>query len=148
MTTASVSDVLIVSREIRIPRAEFTFTFSRSGGPGGQNVNKVNTKARLEWAVAESAALPDDVKARFLAANRRRVTAEGRFQISSQRFRDQSRNVDDCLAKLRELVTQAATVSKPRKKTRPGRASQERRLAEKRRQASRKQQRRPPVGDE
>ena len=59
--------VLTVNSRIQIPHEEFEFSFARSGGPGGQNVNKVNSKALLRWPVAHSAALPDDVRARFLA---------------------------------------------------------------------------------
>ena len=142
---SSGENVLVVSRSIRIPRHEFVFTFMRSSGPGGQNVNKVNTKVRLRWPVVESASLPDTVKKRLLEKYRRRITADGELLITSQRYRDQSRNVDDCLQKLRELLTDVATPPKPRKKTKPSRASKERRLREKREQSDRKRSRRKPA---
>ena len=137
--------MLVVSRLIRIPLDEFAFTFMRSSGPGGQNVNKVNTKVRLRWSVVESPSLPDSVKKRLLEKYRRRVTATGDLLITSQRYRDQSRNVDDCLEKLRELLTDVAKPPVQRKKTRPSRASKERRLREKRVQSDLKRSRRKPA---
>lgn len=138
---------LAVNRRLRIPHSEFTFTFARSGGPGGQNVNKVNTKAVLRWPVSESPSLPEAVRQRFLAKNRRRITNEGDLVLSSQRYRDQARNVDDCLEKLRQLLAEAAAAPKPRKKTRPTRASKERRLKAKQQQSDKKRSRRPPSLD-
>ena len=142
-------DVLVVTDRIRIPRREFTFTFVRSSGPGGQNVNKVNTKARLRWPVASSASLSDEVKQRFLTKYRRRINADGELVMSSQRFRDQSRNVSDCLEKLRGLLLDVALAPTERKKTKPSRASVERRLEGKRQRSRRKRLRgRPKVDDE
>ena len=117
----------------------------RSSGPGGQNVNKVNTKVRLRWPVVESPSLPDPVKKRLLEKYHRRINSDGELLITSQRYRDQSRNVDDCLEKLRELLTDVGTTPKPRKKTKPSRASKERRLREKRVQSDRKRSRRKPA---
>jgi ribosome-associated protein len=136
--------VLAVNRRIRIPHAEFTLTFVRSSGPGGQNVNKVATKAQLRWNVSGSPSLPDSVRQRFLEKYRRRVTVDGELVMTSQRYRDQKRNADDCLEKLREMLTAVATPPKPRKKTKPSRGAIERRLREKRERGSRKQSRRRP----
>lgn len=146
--TDSQTEVLAVSRRVRIPLDEFTFTYVRSSGPGGQNVNKVSTKARLEWDVVASPSLPDDVRERFLQRYRRRISSAGVLGITSQRYRDRSRNVDDCLEKLRALLTEVLAAPKPRKKTRPTRGSQERRLAEKRRRSQRKQSRGRPSADD
>ncbi|MEQ8784875.1 MAG: alternative ribosome rescue aminoacyl-tRNA hydrolase ArfB [Pirellulaceae bacterium] len=139
--------MLIVNNRIRIPLDEFSFTFTRSGGPGGQNVNKVNTKATLRWPVADSPSLPETVRQRFLEKNRRRITNEGELVMSSQRYRDQARNVDDCLEKLRDLLAEAAIVPKVRKKTRPTRGSKERRLKAKQQKSDKKQGRKPPRFD-
>lgn len=144
----SADHVLIVTRSIRIPRDEFTFTFMRSSGPGGQNVNKVNTKVRLRWDVTGSPSLSEAVKARFQQAYSRRITAEGDLLITSQRYRDQVRNIDDCLEKLRELLAAVAAPPRRRKKTRPSRASKERRLKGKREQSERKRSRRKPGRDD
>jgi len=139
--------VLVVNPQLKIPLKEFQFTFARSSGPGGQNVNKVNTKALLRWAVAKSPSLPDDIRRRLVAKQRRRLTSEGELLISSQRFRDAGRNVADCLEKLRAMLAEAAVAPKRRKPTRPSRASVRRRLEQKRRIGQRKASRRPPEGD-
>jgi ribosome-associated protein len=139
---------LVITSRIKIPLEEFEFTFSRSGGPGGQNVNKVNTKALLRWPVAESTSLPEAVRERFVARQRRRINAEGLLLIGSQRYRDQGRNIDDCLSKLREMIAEVVTPPKPRRATRPTKASKERRLKAKRQASQKKQQRKRPRMEE
>lgn len=133
---------LEVNNRIRIPLDEFEFSYSRSSGPGGQNVNKVNSKALLRWPVVVSPSLPEPVRERFFAHYRNRITAEGDVLISSQRFRDQARNVDDCLDKLREMLAVAATPPTRRKRTKPTRGSIKRRLENKRHKSQKKQSRR------
>ena len=144
----SAENVLVVTRSIRIPRDEFTFTFMRSSGPGGQNVNKVNTKVRLRWDVANSPSLSEAVRERFQKTYSRRITTEGDLLITSQRYRDQARNIEDCLEKLRELLATVASPPQRRKKTRPSRASKERRLKQKRQQSDRKRNRKKPTRDD
>jgi ribosome-associated protein len=139
--------VLEITPQIRIPETEFTWSFARSGGPGGQNVNKVASKAELRWQVAASPSLPDVVKARLCSQQRRRIAASGELVLHSQRYRDQLRNRGDCLEKLRGLVLQAVAVPKRRKATRPSRGSQESRLREKRRRSTAKKIRRRPAED-
>jgi ribosome-associated protein len=133
--------MLVVNPRLSIPLREFVFTFARSSGPGGQNVNKLNTKATLRWNVTASGSLPEAVKARFLAKYRRRITNEGHLVIQSQRFRDQGRNIADCLEKLRAMLAEAAIAPKRRKPTKPSRASKQRRLKAKNERSSLKQQR-------
>ncbi len=140
--------MLSVTPKIQIPLRELEFTFSRSSGPGGQNVNKVNTKSQLRWRVTDTDALPPAVKERFLIKYRRRITSEGDLLLTSQRFRDRGRNVADCLAKLRELVLAVATAPVARKKTRPTLGSQRRRLAAKQARSEKKQQRKSPRLDD
>jgi ribosome-associated protein len=140
--------VLEVNRRIRIPLRELSFSFARSSGAGGQNVNKVNTKATLRWSVADSPSLPEDVRERFLARYRRRITREGDLVLTSQRFRDQGRNVADCVEKLRALLLEVATAPRRRRPTRPTRASRERRLQQKRGTGERKRMRQPPGHDD
>jgi ribosome-associated protein len=137
--------MLTVNARLQIPLREFTFSFARSSGPGGQNVNKVNTKALLRWPVMTSPSLPEPVRQRLLAKCRRQVTVDGDLLIVSQRFRDAGRNTADCLEKLRHLLLEAATPVRPRKPTRPTRGSVRRRIENKRLQSQKKRQRR--VGD-
>jgi ribosome-associated protein len=140
--------MLIVNPRLQIPLTEFEFSFARSSGPGGQNVNKVNSKAWLRWPVLASPSLPPAVRERFLAKYRNRVTAEGDLMLASQRYRDQGRNIDDCLEKLRAMLAEAATPPVRRKKTKPSRGSIERRLEGKREKSRKKQGRRGTFREE
>ena len=139
--------MLVVNEQISVPLKEFQFTFSRSAGPGGQNVNKVNTKVTLRWVVEDSASLPSDVRQRFLGEFARRINKEGELLVKSQRFRDQGRNVADCLNKLRQMLLSVATRPKTRRPTRSSRASRQRRLKDKRKLSEKKQRRRRPQDD-
>jgi len=139
---------MFVPPGISIPDGEFQFTFVRSSGPGGQNVNKVSTKAVLRWPAAASPSLLDPVRSRFLSRYAGRLTTGGEVVLSSQRFRDQSKNRDDCLEKLRTMLAAVAVAPRRRRKTKPSRSSVERRLTQKRQLSGRKQQRRErPSGD-
>ncbi len=130
--------MLVVNERLSVPLREFSFEFARSGGPGGQNVNKVASKATLRWAVERSPSLPEEVRRRFVAKHHRRINSDGELVLSSQRFRDQGRNVADCLEKLRAMLAEAAKRPKTRRRTRPTKASKQRRLDEKRRRSATK----------
>ena len=130
-----------VSAEIRIPEAELTFTFVRSSGPGGQAVNKVNSKAQLRWNFLESTSLPPAVRDRFLSGYGSRLTQAGDLLISSDRFRDRLQNRRDCLEKLRAMLASVAEEPKKRKKTRPGKGARERARKNKQRQGAKKRDR-------
>jgi len=136
-----------VGEGLAVPLRELRFEFTRASGPGGQNVNKRATRATLRFPAASSPSLPADVRARLLGIAARRLTAGGELVISSQRFRDQGRNVADCLEKLRALLREAAAPPRLRRPTRPSRASGESRLREKRLRSEAKRRRRPPAGD-
>ena len=140
--------MLVVTDRIQIPLRELDFTFVRSSGPGGQNVNKVSTKATMRWSATVSPSIPDSVRGRFLTKYRRRITKEGDIVITSQRFRDRGRNVADCLSKLREMIESVATPPKRRKPTVPSRASKARRRKNKEATSRRKQLRRKPSTDD
>ena len=133
--------MLAVTAQVQIPDSELSFTFVRSGGPGGQNVNKVSSKAVLRWNFAASVALPWPVRQRFLERFGSRLTGEGELIVTSDRHRDRLRNQEDCLEKLRELLLLVATPPKPRKKTKPGKGARERRHRHKREQGEKKRER-------
>src|SRR3984957_19745518 len=111
--------MLEINDQIMIPDTELSWTFVRSGGPGGQNVNKVASKAVLRWSLQNNTTLPDEVKLRLSGQQRRRITTEGEMVLSSQRYRDQDRNRQDCVEKLRGFVLSALEAPRPRKATRP-----------------------------
>jgi ribosome-associated protein len=134
--------MLEITNHVRIPDEEFSWRFVRSGGPGGQNVNKVASKAVLRWNFVASPSLPDDIKARLQQQQRRRITSDGDLLLTSQRYRDQERNRLDCLDKLAEMLRAAAVVPKKRRKTKPSRGAHERRLAAKKRRSALKSSRR------
>ena len=140
--------MLEVTGGIRIPLDEFAWSFARSGGPGGQNVNKVASKAVLRWDFEHRPSVPDDVKARFRERFPSRLTTEGEVVIASELTRDQGRNREDCLAKLAELVRAVARPPKVRRPTKPTKGSQRRRVDAKRRQSVRKAGRKVPGRDE
>jgi ribosome-associated protein len=140
--------MLVVSEAIRIPESEFQWSFARSGGPGGQNVNKVASKAVLRWNLDASKHVPAHVKDRFRSLFRRRITTEGELVLSGQRYRDQDRNRQDCLEKLADMLLQAAAVPEVRRPTKPSKASKRRRVEAKRRQSATKASRRKPAMDD
>jgi ribosome-associated protein len=141
------SSLLSVTDLLAIPLDEFRFEFARSGGPGGQNVNKVNSKAVLRWMPSESPSLPPAVKDRLLRAVSSRLTKDGELLVTSQLTRDQSRNVDDCLDKVRSLVLAAARPPRARRPSRPTLASKVRRVEAKLRRSTTKRLRRKPDAD-
>lgn len=139
--------MLEVNGQIRIPDDELHWSFVRASGPGGQNVNKVASKAVLHWNLVDSAVLPNEVKQRLRASVHRRMNAEGVLILSSQRFRDQKRNIDDCRDKLRAMIMQALRPPRLRKPTKPTRGSQAARLQAKKHRALVKVGRRRPIED-
>ena len=136
-------DVVVTPRVI-IPGDELAFAFSRSGGPGGQNVNKVSSKVELRWHPATSTALTDDERAWLLERLRSRLTGDGELIVTSTKTRDQLKNRDDATSKLALIVRAALVRPKPRRETRPSRAAKPRRLADKRHNAERKRGRARP----
>ncbi|MBS1962687.1 MAG: aminoacyl-tRNA hydrolase [Bdellovibrionales bacterium] len=128
-------------RKFTLPYAELDFSFVRSSGPGGQNVNKVNSKAVLRWNVAGTWCFSPEDHHRVLAKLGARLTAEGDLLVTSDRFRDQKQNKDDCVEKLLAILDQALAVPKARRKTKPTRASKKRKLDSKRRDGETKKMR-------
>jgi ribosome-associated protein len=137
-----------VTPTICIPLDEFEWSFARSGGPGGQNVNKVASKAVLRWPFEASPSVPLDVKARFRTAFGNRLTTDGDLVLSSEATRDQARNREDCLEKLAAMLRAAAQPPKLRRATKPSKSSKRRRVDAKRRTSATKAGRRRPNSDD
>ena len=134
-----------ITDTISIPDSEVRFDFVRSSGPGGQNVNKLATAAQLRFDVAHSASLSERVRGRLMQIARNRINSEGELIIEAKRHRSQEQNREDALDRLRELIRQAASRPKPRRRTRPTAASRERRLQNKTSRRAIKSMRRRPT---
>jgi ribosome-associated protein len=133
---------------MNIPRERLRIRFARAGGPGGQNVNKVATKAEVRFRVAEADWIPPPVRERLRILEANRINRAGELVIASDRFRTQAQNIEDCLRRLQDILAAASRRPKKRISTRPTRASKERRWQAKVRQGERKSARRwRPSGD-
>jgi len=137
---------IVVNDVITIPGAELTVTYARSAGPGGQNVNKLNTKAVLRWQVVASPSLSAGVRKRFLDRFGNRVNNEGELVLAADEHREQARNLTACRERLRQMLLSVATPPRRRLKTRPPRSAVEKRIRSKQQQ-SEKKSRRGPLGD-
>ena len=129
-----------------VPESALRFTFTRSSGPGGQNVNKLSTKARLHVALADLEPAIGPAAARRLAtlAGPAKLSAAGELMLSADESRSQSANRKACLDRLRELLVRALHPPRVRRRTRPSAGSRERRLEGKKRRSSVKRERRAP----
>ena len=120
---------------------ELQFSASRSSGPGGQNVNKVNTRVELRFHIASSALLSEEEKIRLLEKLAKKINSEGELILVSQTERSQLKNKEKVTERFYSLLTRALTPRKKRKPTKPSPASKEERLEEKRKQAEKKKRR-------
>ena len=132
-----------ITPEISLDENELRFEFVRSGGPGGQNVNKVSTAAQLRFDVKRSANLKPGVKKRIIKLAGRKMTRDGVLVIHANAFRSQEKNKEDALRRLSQLITDASRVPRQRKKTKPTLASKTKRLESKRKRSKVKEMRRP-----
>ena len=133
---------LPINAQVSIPVGELRFQFSRSGGPGGQHVNKSSTQAELIFDVDGSPSLSAAHKQRIRSKLRGYLSKEGVLRLTCQSTRSQAQNRQEALDRLQGLLARALLRAKPRKPTRPTRASQERRLAAKKRRSDVKRRRR------
>ena len=140
--------MLQITDELAIPWAELRFRFSRSGGPGGQHVNRVETQVELLFDVLGSAGLTDSQRARILDRLKGYIDKEGVLHLVSRSTRSQARNREEVIGRFKELLAQALHPRPRRLPTRPGRGARERRLAAKKRRSERKRRRRKPEIDE
>jgi ribosome-associated protein len=130
---------LLLAGGNRIPASELVEQASRSGGPGGQHVNTSSTRVTLRWNLRETRGLRPEARARALARLATRLTRAGEIVLHADSHRSRRRNQQDARERLQALVAEALVVEKPRRATKPTRASRGRRLDAKRRRGDSKQ---------
>lgn len=136
---AGQTDIVLQQRFV-LPAELLSVQFSRSGGPGGQNVNKVSSKVDLRLDLPATEPILGTVRLQRVQTRlANRIDSEGKLRVVSSEHRDQVRNLQAAMARMKHLLEDALIVAKPRKPTRPTRASKERRLAEKKHKSQRKQ---------
>lgn len=139
-----MSTPLVINDKVTLPGHDLEWTAVRASGPGGQNVNKVSSKIELSFDFEDSVALSDPTKARLRQLAKNTLDAEGRILVTSQKTRDQSKNLADARDKLRDIVLKALVVPKARKPTKPTKGSKVRRLTTKKKVGAKKAARKPP----
>lgn len=134
-----MADEIMISPNIIIPRADLSFRFARSGGPGGQHVNTADTKAILRYDVTNSAVLKNGLSeakfGRVLARLENRLDGEGVLQVTCQETRSQLSNKEIAIERFKAILQGALIEPKRRKKTKPSRAAKEKRLKAKKRKS-------------
>ena len=142
-----MAEPILVAPGVVVPESALAVRAVRSSGPGGQNVNKVASKIELRVDLAAVTGLGEQARARLLALAGPRLDSDGWLLVTSQRTRDQHRNLEDARDKVRALVQRSLVAPRRRRATAPTGASRERRLERKRRTGARKRARRAPPDD-
>ena len=137
---------LIINARLTIAASEFEVLHARSSGPGGQNVNKVNSKVTLKWSPAQCPGLSQAWRNRFVNRFANRINRDGKLVLHSERYRDQPRNLEDVRQRLTSMLLETQSAPKKRRPTKPSRGSQRRRLDSKSKHGQKKQARRKDYG--
>ncbi|MBI5215510.1 MAG: aminoacyl-tRNA hydrolase [Ignavibacteriae bacterium] len=131
-----MTEPLTITHTVSIPSSELTFRFARSGGRGGQNVNKVETKVELLFDVLQSPNLSDEERQRVLHRLESRIDSEGVLHVVSQEHRTQNKNREEATKKFVQLMKHALAKRKKRIKTKPSAEAKEKRLEEKKKRST------------
>jgi ribosome-associated protein len=131
--------MIAIMDHIKIPFSEFTFSFARSSGAGGQHVNKVNSKVILTWKIDETSACSAAVISRFKNRYGQFILDNGEVQLMSQKSRSQKSNIDDCIEKLHFMLNEVLSPPKIRRPTKPKRSAVLKRLSTKKKDSEKKQ---------
>jgi len=143
-----MDDVLSVTDDVFVPTAELTFRASRSGGPGGQHVNTSSTRVELAWDVGATPNLSEQQRARVLGKLANRINSEGVLLLTESGSRSQHKNKEAVTARFQELLAEALHVPKPRKRTKPSRASRQKGIEASKQRAEIKRLRGPVTREE
>lgn len=136
-----MDDVVSINPDLSIPRSELSYRATRAGGPGGQHVNTSSTRVELWWDVSASQAVNDEQRARIRDKLANRIGEDGMLRLTSAGSRSQHQNKEDVTARFGRMIAQALHQPKPRRKTKPPRASKEARLQEKKKRSQTKKHR-------
>jgi len=131
-----MNEPLPIREGVEIPASDLSYSFSRSGGPGGQHVNTTDTRVRLKFTLRQCSALPQGVKTRLRAAHPGWITTDGALVLTADGYRSRHRNIEDVRERLAKAIRAVWTPPKRRKKTRPSRGSVRRRLDGKKRRGA------------
>ena len=136
---------LIINARLTIADSEMQILHARSSGPGGQNVNKVNSKVTLRWSPKRCPGLNEGWRNRFIARFSNRINRDGLLVLHSEKYRDQPRNIEDVRQKLTQMLLETQSAPKKRRPTKPSKNSQRRRMDNKTKHSQKKQNRRKDI---
>ncbi|MDC1141528.1 alternative ribosome rescue aminoacyl-tRNA hydrolase ArfB [Planctomycetota bacterium] len=136
--------MLKIGKNIVVEDSELEFSFARSGGPGGQHVNKTSSKALLKWNLNNAKGIPTAVMVRLRTQQARLITDSGELHLTCDENRSQHRNREICIERLTEILKAASVAPKRRKPTKPSRGAIKRRQESKKRQSDKKKHRQKP----